>query len=171
VKRIVRRGAVIAIFVALLVGWAMFLRPPALGGGTSYVVVRGSSMLPLYTTGDLVLVREATTYSVGDVVAYRVPEGQIGAGHLVIHRIIGGDASGYLLQGDNNDSPDPWQPAAGDVAGKAWIAFPSLGTVLVVAHQPALLGALAAAITVVLLLSGGSKPPRRRSVRAAPATL
>ena len=161
--RAARRAAIVAVFGVLVVGWVVVLRPPALGGGMSYVVIRGSSMLPLYATGDLVLVREEPRYAVGEVVAYRVPAGQIGEGHLVIHRIIGGDASGYILQGDNNDSPDPWTPTASDVAGRALAAIPSLGTVLVWAHQPALLGAFAASLTVMFLLTGGGRgaSPRR----------
>ena len=141
-------------FLALVaLVWVLGLRPTSLGGGTTYVAVRGSSMQPTYATGDLVIVRTADAYGVGDVVAYRVPDGELGEGRIVIHRIIGGDSNGFSLQGDNNDSPDPWLPSTADVVGRAWIAVPNLGRVLAYLHQPAVLAALAAAGVVMLLIA------------------
>ena len=55
-----------------------------LGGPVTYIVIRGTSMLPTYQPGDLVLVGEAEEYGPGDVVAYQVPEGEIGEGMILI---------------------------------------------------------------------------------------
>ena len=106
--------------------WAVTLRPQVLGGGAMYIVVRGNSMEPTYQTGDLVIVESAATFAVGDVVAYRVPSGEIGEGHVIVHRIVSGDATtGFGVRGDNNNAPDPWTPRIDDIAGKAW--YPGAG--------------------------------------------
>ena len=63
-------------------------------------------MEPGYHTGDLVLVRKAQTYQVGDVVTYRDAE----MGSYVIHRIIGIEQGLFVLKGDNNSWIDPFIP-------------------------------------------------------------
>ena len=123
-RRLVTFGATAAV----LVFWAAVLRPQSLGGPALYTVIRGSSMLPTYDTGDLVLIESASEYAIGDVIAYRVPGGEIGEGHVIVHRIAGGNAtSGFVVQGDNNNAPDPWSPHLADIAGKAWLEFRASG--------------------------------------------
>src|SRR5215831_17838445 len=60
----------LALAIAALVGWALFLRPQSLGGPAGYVLVSGKSMLPRYHTGDLVLVERRSSYHLGEVIAY-----------------------------------------------------------------------------------------------------
>lgn len=171
-RRVGRVGALMLI-AGLAVAWSIWLRPVALGGQASWLIVRGDSMEPTYVTGDLVIVRAEPSYLPGDIVAYRVPDGELGAGRVVIHRIIGGDAgAGYRLQGDNNDGVDPWTPADGDVVGRAWLRVPVVGRVLAWAHQPVTLASLAAALMVGWLVAGsGTRPavtaPRERRTRSA----
>src|SRR5579862_3566324 len=76
--------------IAVAVFWALFLRPQSLGGPAGYVLVSGKSMLPRYHTGDLVLVERRSSYHVGELIAYHVPQGDPMAGAQVIHRIVGG---------------------------------------------------------------------------------
>ena len=148
--RLLAVGTCLGLFIA----WAMLLRPPVLGGPATYLIVRGDSMLPTYQTGDLLILHARVSYSVGDAVAYRVPSGELGAGRLVVHRIVGGDgATGYVLQGDNNPAPDPWSPMATDVVGSPWLAVPGVGRAVAVIRQPAVAGGLAAALLVALLVS------------------
>jgi signal peptidase len=160
-----------AIALALLIlaaaGWFVFLRPTSLGGSATWIIVRGDSMLPTYQTGDLIVFAAAPSYAVGDVVAYRVPAGELGAGRIVMHRIVGGDANGLILQGDNNPAPDPWQPAVGDVVGAVWLVGPQLGRPIALLHQPALAAALAAAVMVAVVLSRrpASSDPQRAGGR------
>ncbi len=155
-RRLVRFGA---LAVVLLI-WIVALRPQAVGGPTLYIVVRGSSMLPTYQNGDLVVMQAAPVYSVGDVVAYRVPSGDIGEGHMIVHRITGGDRmAGFVVQGDNNNAPDPWSPRPGDIAGKAWLDVPGLGRLIAFIHQPVIAGGLAAAIMISLILARPSAKP------------
>ena len=66
--RLVTGGIVLLFAVAWLVAG-----PARLGGSTTYVATHGISMEPRFHTGDLALVRPASAYRVGDVVAYALP--------------------------------------------------------------------------------------------------
>jgi signal peptidase I len=143
-------------FAGLAIVWAVVFRPQWLGGPATYVMVRGDSMLPTLETGDLVITESRAEYRVGDVVAYRVPSSDVGSGLLVIHRICGGDGRrGYVLQGDNNSEPDPWQPTGADIVGVASFRIPEAGTLLGLLHDPATLASLGAALVVILVLMSG----------------
>ena len=158
--RVLWKAFSLTLVAAVVVTWAFTLRPQALGGPAVFVAVRGSSMLPTYEHGDLVVVESAATYHVGDVVAYRVPAGNIGAGKIVMHRIIGGDGtSGWRLQGDHNTAPDPWQPRQADMVGVAMWRLPNAGRLIVLVQQPVILAGLASAIVVTVFVA---RPPRPR---------
>ena len=156
--------------VAVLAIWVFILRPQSLGGPAMYIVVRGTSMQPTYQNGDLVIVQSAPVYVAGDAIAYRVPSGEIGEGHVIVHRIKGGNGTdGFRVQGDNNDAIDPWTPRATDIAGKSWVVVPGVGGFVAFIHQPVVAGGLAAGIMVTLILLGQSTPKRtRRSLAPAP---
>ena len=158
VKR-VRRGLVI-VTVALVLGWCAFLRPTFLAGSASYVLVVGHSMEPTLHNGDLVIIRQQSVYRRGDIVAYRVPQGEPAAGSLVIHRVTGGSRDGYELTGDNKDQPDLWHPTASDVVGKLAVRVPFGGTALWTLRQPYVAGALAALAAMSATAPLGSR--RRR---------
>jgi signal peptidase I len=143
-RRRFRRLLELGFGVAFVVGWAVTLRPTSLG----------DSMLPGFHSGDLAILQAASGYGPGDVIGYRVPGGEIGAGHLVVHRIVAGDAgSGFTMEGDNNPAPDPWRPRGFDVAGRVWLLLPGVGRALAVAHQPVVAGAIAASLVVMVLLA------------------
>jgi signal peptidase len=152
----------LTVIVMLLGAWVMTLRPQGLGGPAGYVMVRGVSMLPSFEPGDLVVVRPHDRYEIGDVVAFRIPEGEVGAGATVIHRIVGGSAAaGFVLQGDNNDDPDDWRPTADDVVGAAWLRVPKLGRALAFLHAPLPLASLATGIAAAIVLVPGTRRHRR----------
>ena len=110
------------VFGALVIGW--FLWPSSLGGCTTLTIVSGVSMEPTYYTGDLVVSR-CGPVEVGDVVVYNPPD--VG-GARVIHRLVGGNADeGWVVQGDNNDFLDPWNPVAEDILGSAVLHLPHVG--------------------------------------------
>jgi signal peptidase I len=155
-----RKGASLVFVAAVVLAWAFTLRPQALGGPAVFVAVRGSSMLPTYEHGDLVVVQSTPAYRVGEVVAYRVPAGQVGAGRVVIHRIVDGDATrGFTLQGDHNTAPDPWHPRRADMVGVARWRLPNAGRLIALVQQPVMLAGLAAAIVVTVFIA---RPPRPR---------
>jgi signal peptidase I len=125
-----RRGVNILGWVALALimgGWFAFLRPPALGGSTELVVVRGTSMRPTYEPGDLVVTRTSDHYTPGQVVAYEAGGGEA----RVIHRIIAGTSEGFATQGDNRATKDPRTPTAAEITGRAVVRVPRLGTLMV----------------------------------------
>jgi signal peptidase len=128
-----------------MVGFLLwFGLPQSLGGRAGWVVVSGTSMLPHMHTGDLALVERQSSYHVGEVVAYRVPKGQAGAGFEVIHRIVGGNArTGWIMQGDNRTLPDLWHPKNSDIVGARLLLIPKAFLLLRFLHTPLLLGLLA----------------------------
>lgn len=131
--------------LALLAMVLWFALPQSFGGRAGWVVVSGTSMLPHLHTGDLVLVEHQSSYHVGEVVAYRVPKGQVGAGHVVIHRIIGGNGrTGWVMRGDNRTASDLWYPTNSDVIGAKELRIPGAWLVLRFLHAPLFLGLLAA---------------------------
>jgi signal peptidase len=128
-----------------------------------YVIIRGNSMQPTYRGGDLVIVHAQSFDSVGDIAAYRVPQGETGAGLVVIHRIVGGDAAnGFVFKGDNNPAPDPWRPKQADMLGRAWYHLPGWGAPVVFIRQPVVIAALAAALVVAVILA---QPPKRTTAQ------
>lgn len=124
-------GDVVFLVGALVVGW--FLWPTSLGGCTTLTIVSGRSMEPTYYTGDLVVSR-CGDYEVGDIVVYNPPN--VGAAR-VIHRIVDGDATdGWVIQGDNNDFLDPWQPTDERILGRSVLHLPKVGLVGTVLVSP-----------------------------------
>lgn len=152
------RGAMIALTVALIVAWGILLGPQILGGPASYVIVSGESMEPTFANGDFVLAKKQSSYRLGDVVAYRVPKGDPGAGALVIHRLVGGSARvGYLTKGDNREGRDLWRPRASDILGSVFFKAPRAGLVLAFMRTPLGLAVLAGLVTFLFVCAGGGE--------------
>jgi signal peptidase I len=149
--------AIAAQFV-LVAALLWFCLPQRLGGRADWVMVSGTSMLPHLHTGDLVLVERRSSYHVGEVVAYRVPKGQVGAGYTVIHRIVGGSGrTGWRMKGDNRTAPDLWYPKNRDVVGLELLRIPHAWFVLRLLHMPillALFAGFAAFFTIVFAGKG-----------------
>lgn len=108
-----------ALGVAVLVASAAALLPARLGGRTMFVVVQGRSMEPTFHSGDLLFTRRTNAFSVGDVAVYRIPDGEGGAGHLIVHRLqrpldvasAPGDIR-WEIKGDSRQTPDATQPTS-----------------------------------------------------------
>lgn len=149
--------------VALLAAWWFVLGPSFLGGPATYIIVAGESMEPTLHSGDLAVLRSQDGYAAGDIVAYRVPEGESGEGASIIHRIAGGTAEeGFVTQGDNKNGDDLWRPKPEHIAGKMWFSIPGGGNFLLRLRQPMTLGLLVGGLGMLTVLSGGwGKPPRR----------
>jgi len=130
------------VILATLV-W-IFFAPVSLGGGAAYVMITGNSMEPGFTTGDLVLVRPADTYQVGDAVTYFNAELE----RYVFHRITAFSNGRFTLRGDNNDWDDPYQPAQAEIVGAFWLRLAGAGKIIEALRQPW-------AAVLVVLLSGG----------------
>lgn len=148
-ERAVRSAALWVLLAAV----TFLVWPVTFGGATSFVGVDGRSMDGTYATGDLIVLREQPAYAVGDIVTFRVPAGEFGAGAHVIHRIVGGDGTtGFITQGDNKPLIDPWRPKTSDVVGKSWVRVPGAAARFQQLGQPVPLGALCAGLTVFVML-------------------
>ena len=148
----VRRLLVLAVLAAAA-GWFVFLRPQAIGGPAAYVLVSGESMEPSVEHGSLVIALPQAEYRIGDVVAYRVPSGEPGAGLLVIHRIVGGSAqAGYVMRGDDAAGSDIWRPKPADIVGRSQLVVPGAMPVFVFVRSPIVAASAAAALAVYLIL-------------------
>ena len=122
--------AAVWILGSLVVGWLLW--PSSLGGCTTLTIVSGQSMEPTYHTGDLVVSRCGPVQT-GDVIVYSPPD--VG-GARVIHRIVGGDADGWIVQGDNNDFLDPWKPTGDQILGSAVLHLPQVGKFAAILLSP-----------------------------------
>jgi len=150
----------LVLFAGLAAIWIAFA-PTMIGGQASYVVVNGNSMEPGFHRGDLVIVRAASIYNVGDVVTYRNAE----LNAFVIHRIIAIQQDHYIFKGDNNLWIDTYHPIREELIGKLWIHIPKLGTAMEWLHLPIHMGLIAGLLGGVLMASIMIKPKRQRKGR------
>src|SRR3972149_8829226 len=162
-KRNRRRTLSLMLQVAVVIVWFFLLRPISLGGPVSYALVSGSSMEPTLRSGDLAILRAKQDYVIGDIVAFRSPSGN------VIHRIVGEDAPGFILKGDNKTSSDPWRPQTEDVLGSVWFVVPGGGRIILLLRQPLGLGLMAGFLGVVVVL-GGQQEKQNAATGALPRT-
>jgi signal peptidase I len=146
------------LLIAGLGGAWIGFAPVALGGQATYLITRGISMQPGILQGDLVLVRRADHYDIGDVAAYLDPYTH----GMILHRIVDLTADGFVFQGDNNSWLDPARLQSSELSGKLWLHWPSAGGWLYGVRP--YLPALATTAVVVLLLggAGGAAAHRRR---------
>jgi signal peptidase I len=152
-------GALSALLVLLGAG-------AVLTGRVGYVVTNGISMEPLYHTGALVVIAQASSYHVGEIVAYH---GDLDGHLVVLHRIVGGNAtSGFLMKGDNNHSIDPIHPTASQVIGRAVLHIPKVGILMTSPELRALLALVIVVVLVSLLVEPRRKPALGPRPRSAP---
>lgn len=151
----------VLVLLCLVMGW-LFLAPNVLGGSASYVTIKGISMEPHLSTGDVVVLRSQDSYNIGDAVAYRSDM----AGAIVLHRIVGELNGRYILQGDNNDFLDSYNPTPDEVVGKEMFVVPSAATVINTIQTPFFTSVLV--MGGLLLIGSALISPRRRNSRKGP---
>jgi signal peptidase len=161
--RTVKTAAISLALLVLFVGWFLLLRPSVLGGPASYIIVSGQSMEPTLHGSDLAVLQKRSDYHPGDIIAFRVAEGEPGEGGMIIHRIVGGNAEeGYIVQGDNKERPDLWRPTGEDILGRMWFSMPGGGDFLAFLRQPLILGSVVGGLGMLSVLSGGLRKPASR---------
>ncbi len=141
----------VVLLLAVLV-WIGFA-PVQIGGPVAYVMLSGNSMEPDYAVGDLILARKETTPAIGEAVVYQHP--QVG---YVFHRIIDRQGDTFLLQGDNNDWVDSYQPSEDQIIGSYWLHLPGGGSLISNLRKPvyfALLSLGAAGVVLSLVFFKG----------------
>jgi len=156
-RRLVRMLKAGVLLLAAIVLWQVF-GPLAIGGGASYVVTDGVSMLPHYRAEGLVVTRAQKTYNVGEVVAYHNP--QLGA--VVMHRIVALDGDRYVFKGDNNSFRDTYHASASDLVGEEWIYIPHAGRYLRLVRTPALFATVLGVIAFFAAAQASSGRSRGR---------
>lgn len=117
--------------------------PMPFGVGAS--VVLSGSMEPELSVGDLLLLREADSYRVGDVVVYQ------SGSTPIVHRIVALEGETVITQGDANNASDAPFPVSA-VKGKVVAAVPLVGYAVWALKSPlGILITLAAAVLLVEL--------------------
>ena len=134
--------------------------PMPFGMGMS--VVLSGSMEPTLSVNDLVFVKTAESYAVGDVVVYQ--SGNI----LVIHRIvaISPDGTEALTKGDaNNIADDPI--AISDIKGKMVGKLSGVGGVVTALRSPLGVVTVLAVAVALTVLSGRAEQKKQNEKTAA----
>ena len=139
------------IFVGLVLGVNVYLwNARSLTGnrmpmpfGIGAAVVLSGSMEPELSVNDLVLIREESSYEVGDIIVYQ------SGGSLVIHRIEAMDDDTVTARGDANNVEDaPIRLSA--IKGTVFGHIPHVGALVRLLKTPAVtFGLVAAAILMV----------------------
>lgn len=129
--------SVLLVFISLVLGVSVYMwnahrltnnaMPMPFGWGMS-VVLTGSMESEL-SPGDLVIIREAEDYEIGDIVVYQ-------SGHeLIIHRIIDIDGETLTTMGDANNTPD--DPIKLDaIKGRLVFSIPFIGRIVNIIKTP-----------------------------------
>lgn len=125
-------GLSAGIFALVLGVGVLVIGLPAVVGGMPLTVLSGS-MEPVYSPGDLVVVKPtpAEDIRVGEILAYQLNSGEP---TRVTHRVISRSVSSsgetlFTTQGDANSAPDEKPVREVQVVGTVWYAIPWLGWV------------------------------------------
>ncbi len=154
------RGLSSALGLLIILSTAWLLWPASLGGRAQFIIVQGTSMEPMYHNGDLLYARKSGNYAPDDVAVYTIPEGDSGAGALVVHRIVSEDAAGrYRFKGDNRESLDDAQPSQSDIVAKPVANLGQLPTRLIILTPFFLSIVFGAAVAWFLWPSKAAKKP------------
>jgi len=124
--------AVVVLFTALL-----FLAPTLpYFGHIDLKIVKSGSMEPSIMTGGIVLVREAASYGVGDVVTFTSESSDIPTTHRIIGTEMSGDELLFVTKGDANEERDTNLVPTGAILGGVLFTVPYAGFVFDFARQP-----------------------------------
>jgi len=152
-------------FISLLVAAAawFFFAPQQVGGPVAYAVINGQSMEPSLRADDLVIVKRAPAYGIGDAIAYRSEN----LDRMVLHRVVARNGERFVTKGDNNDFLDGDSPAESDVVGKLWVHVPKAGMVFRYLRSPSGMGVGLIGVLAALGFFSTSVRRKRRAGRRA----
>ena len=92
--------------------------------GYACAIISSGSMEPAFFVNDLIVIKSSGAYQNGNIVTY-VSDNDV----LVTHRVIHATNSGYITQGDANNTPDR-EVQQKRVLGKVILVIPGIGLVL-----------------------------------------
>lgn len=128
-RRLCRFAALLGLLAAL---WWLFA-PTTLGGYDTYAMVSGPSMWPELVTGDLVVLRPAAHYRVGEIAGYRTPQ----LLDPIVHQIVAVHGDRYTFKGVNNAFEDPSHPEKSEILGREWLDLGRTAPLLRLVKEPA----------------------------------
>jgi signal peptidase len=147
--------ALACVAVLLAAGSIYMISTNGAGGifGYSVEVVASGSMAPTIATGDLIVVKEQSSYKVGDVVTFRDS-----SGNLVTHRIIAeGDDGAFTTKGDANNVADRSSVNTSDIVGSLVFVVPGGEVFVSFAQQPAVIGTLVFILVLLIFFPAINK--------------
>ncbi len=120
-----RRVVGLSISLGFFLAWFILFAPRAVLGPATYAIVNGVSMEPRYITGDLVVARYQTEYTIGQEVVFNAD------GRLVVHELYSGNAEeGWRTKGIHNTWVDPWVLNNQNIYGSVWFHIPQVGALV-----------------------------------------
>ena len=108
--------------------------------GYSRAQMVSGSMEDAISVGDMIIIREAESYNIGDIVTYR-------ANSLITHRVIARTDSGYITKGDANNVDDGEIPSD-RIEGRVVLVIPYIGIIFDFLRTP--LGIFVIVATAIL---------------------
>ena len=145
-------GAVLGMYVYLWNASQLAGNRMPMPFGWGFSVVLSGSMEPELSVYDLIAVRAAEDYAVGDVVVYQ------SRGELIVHRLVELRGDEAVTKGDANPSPDP-PISTSQIKGRVVGSVPGVGAVVQALKTP--VGFLAVLLAAVLLLWLPARKARR----------
>lgn len=121
--------------------------------GFGVAVVLSGSMEPTLRVNDVIIVRKAESYEVGDIVVY--DSGR----ELIVHKIIEKNGDTFTTQGEaNNTADDPIRAEV--VKGKVVFTIPQAGVVVNAIRSPA--GVIVILLAAILLTEGSFRRKKEK---------
>ncbi len=114
--------------------------------GYSFLIIASPSMTDAVNVGDIVIMKSADSYDVGDIVTY-VPAAE---NISVTHRIVRREGDKFFTKGDANNSEDMDPVYIGNIRGKLLLRIPKIGVLFGWLKTPAGLFFLAAITATVV---------------------
>ncbi len=136
-------------------------------------IVKSGSMEPGIMTGGIVLIREAASYGVGDIITFTSESSDIPTTHRIVGTEMSGDELLFVSKGDANEERDTNLVRGDAIIGKVLFTVPYVGFVFDFARQPigfALLIGLPALLIVIDEIEKIWGEIRRKKNAVVPAT-
>lgn len=129
------------IFFTILVAYtAISAALVALNAVGLIMVVEGTSMVPTYHDGDLLLLQRDINKSqieIGEIIIFHNPNH---FDQLIVHRVtdhvVVNDQLYFRTKGDNNPVADPWYVPVDYVVASVSVDIPYLGQMLILIYNP-----------------------------------
>ena len=122
--------AILFLNIFTLVSAERIKKGETITSGYSLAIVSSGSMAPTINKNDLIIIKGSAEYALDDIATYVSYKGS-----LITHRIVEISDSGFILQGDANNTPDS-EIQQQRFLGKIAFAIPNIGGILNVLSSP-----------------------------------